>query len=68
MRSYDGYLRCMNTDKMDKLILLFGWIGKRILKRVININLIFRHNYITQSDPLVYKENREIVRIHIRLD
>ena len=32
-----------------------GWIQISILKRVIDINLIFRHNYITQSDPLVYK-------------
>ena len=57
MRSYDGYLRCMNTVKMDKLILLFGWIGNRILKRVIDINLIFGHNYIYQRGGEVYKPN-----------
>ena len=45
-----------------------GWIQISILKRVIDINLIFGHNYITQSDPLVYKENMEIVGIHVPLD
>ena len=45
-----------------------GWIGNRILKRVINISLIFGHYYISKSDPLVYKENMEIVRIHVQLD
>ena len=32
-----------------------GWIQISILKKVIDINLIFRHYYISKPDPLVYK-------------
>ena len=34
-----------------------GWIQISILKRVIDINLIFGHNYIYQRGGEVYKPN-----------
>ena len=54
--------------RMDKIMVSDGWTQISILKRVIDINLIFRHYYISKNDPLVYKENMEIVGIHVPLD
>ena len=53
---------------MDKFMVSTGWIRNSISKLVRNKNDILSYYYISKPDPLVYKENMEIVRIHILLD
>jgi hypothetical protein len=45
-----------------------GWTRNSISKLISNKNIVVRHFYISKPDPSVYKENMEIVGIHVPSD